>query len=304
MKKKRIEIIGLPIDLGADTRGVDMGPTALRIAGLVPSISQLGYEVIDLGNTEVKISSMLSLESTSMKYVEEIVSACNAYAKVAESILDRGSFPLFIGGDHSMALGSLAGISAYCKKNDKRLGVLWIDAHTDMNTARTSPSGNVHGMPLAASLGIGDPILTGIYGHSPKILPSQTALMGIRSIDSKEMALTRNSGISVCTMSDIDKKGVYTIISDILAKFKGQIDHLHVSFDMDSVDPELAPGVGTPVPGGLTFRETHTVMEAIASCGLLASFEITEVNPILDQKNKTAQLAVDFLESALGKRIL
>ena len=304
MKNKTVEITGLPIDLGADTRGVEMGPTALRIAGLVTSIKELGYEVIDLGNTEVKISSMLSLENTSMKYVAEIVAACTQYAQIAESILDRGNFPLFIGGDHSMALGSLAGISAYCKKNNQRLGVLWIDAHTDMNTAQTSPSGNVHGMPLSASLGIGDPILTEIYGPSPKILPSQTALVGIRSIDAKEMALTRESGISVCTMSDIDRKGVYTIISDILTRFEGQIDHLHVSFDMDSVDPELAPGVGTPVPGGLTFRETHTVMEAIASCGLLASFEITEVNPILDHKNKTAQLAVDFLESALGKRIL
>ncbi len=304
MEKKKIEIIGLPIDLGADTRGVDMGTTALRIAGLVPRIEKLGYEVKDLGNIEVKISSMLKMENTSMKYVEEIVNASTAYAQVAEEILDRGSFPLFIGGDHSMALGSLAGVSAYCRKNQKKLGVLWIDAHTDMNTASTSPSGNVHGMPLAASLGIGDPLLTHLNGFSPKISPEFTTLIGIRSIDSKEMTTTRNSGISVYTMSDIDRRSVFSVIAEIITNFAEDIDHLHVSFDMDSVDPELAPGVGTPVPGGFTFRETHTIMETIATSGMLSSFEITEVNPILDEKNKTAQLAVDFLESVLGKRIL
>ena len=299
-----IEIIGLPIDLGADTRGVDMGPTALRIAGLVQHIRNLGFGVIDRGNVEVGINSMMEIENPHMKYVDEICRASTLFAKEIEAILERGNFPLCIGGDHSMALGSLAGVSAYCKKKEKRLGVLWVDAHTDMNTAETSPSGNVHGMPLAASLGIGDPILTGLYGFSPKILPENTTLIGIRSIDPLEMDTTRASGISVYSMSEMDRKGVYACVEEIIARFSLQVDHLHVSFDLDSVDPEIAPGVGTPVPGGFTYRETHTIMESLASSGLIGSFEITEVNPILDSKNKTAQLAVNFLESALGKKIL
>jgi len=301
---KTIEIIGLPMDLGADTRGVDMGPSALRIAGLNERIEQLGYRVIDRGNLEIEISSRLAMPNTRMKYVDEIIKASEEFANIGEEILDMGHFPLFIGGDHSMALGSLAGVAAHCRKHDKKLGLLWIDAHADMNTHETTPSGNVHGMPLAANLGFGDPQLTQIKKFSPKIIPEYATLIGIRSIDEKEIDNTRHAGVRVYTMADIDRQGIYPIITEVIDFYLKSVDHLHISFDTDSLDPDIAPGVGTPVMGGFTFREAHTLMESIAGCGILGSFEITEVNPILDIKNQTADLMVNLLESALGKKIL
>jgi len=301
---QKISIIGFPMDLGADTRGVDMGPSALRIAGIARRIRALGYKVQDKGNIKVKISGQLKVKDKHMKYVDEIVKASERFAPVAEAALDKGHFPLFIGGDHSMAIGSLAGISAHCRKEGKRLGVIWIDAHTDMNTHETTPSGNVHGMPLACSLGIGHERLTNIYGFSPKLSPGLVALIGIRSVDGPEREIIRQAGVKAYTMSDIDKRGIFPIISEVITNFRDQVDHLHVSFDVDSLDPDLAPGVGTPVPGGLNFREAHILMETISASNMLRSMEITEVNPILDFRNKTAEVAVNLLESALGKRIL
>lgn len=300
---KTIEVIGLPMDLGADTRGVDMGPSALRIAGLHTCIKGLGYELVDQGNLPVRISSQLEIENPSMKYVEEILRSSQAFAFATEQVLDRGNFPLLIGGDHSMAIGSLAGIAAHCRHHDKRLGVIWVDAHTDMNTPATSPSGNVHGMPLAASLGHGEDILTEFYGFSPKLDAKHVHLIGIRSIDKGEIETTRQTGIHVYTMTDVDRMGIYQVAEAVINQLKGEIDHLHISFDLDSLDPEVAPGVGTPVPGGLTYREAHTLMETFAESGLVHSFEITEVNPILDLKNKTAKIALSLMQSALGKRI-
>lgn len=292
------------MDLGADTRGVDMGPSALRIAGLIKRIARLGYKVIDKGNIKIKISTQLKIKNKQMKYVDEIIKASERLAQSAASTLDKGAFPLFIGGDHSMAIGSIAGVAAHCKKTQKRLGLIWIDAHTDMNTSASSPSGNVHGMPLATSLGIGDQRLTNLLGFSPKIEAKNVFLIGIRSVDHAEKEITKQSGIQVYTMLDIDRKGIYPIIMEVIERLKKEVDHLHVSFDLDSLDPEIAPGVGTPVAGGLDFREAHVLMETIAASGMLASMEITEVNPILDMQNKTAELAVNLLESALGKKIL
>lgn len=301
---EKISIIGFPMDLGADTRGVDMGPSALRIAGLKQHIKALGYKVIDKGNIKIKISSQLKVFNKQMKYVDEIVKASEIFALQTEKALDRGHFPLLIGGDHSMAMGSLAGIAAHCRKTNKTLGLIWVDAHTDMNTAASSPSGNVHGMPLAASLGIGDEKLTNIYGFAPKIKVENVVLVGIRSVDQIERKTTQAADIRVYTMAAIDRRGIYAVISEIIDNFKDKVDHLHISFDMDSIDPDIAPGVGTPIPGGLNFREAHVLMETIAASGMLASLEITEVNPILDIRNKTAELAVNLVESALGKRIL
>jgi arginase len=307
MKKlleKTINIIGFPMDLGADRRGVDMGPSAMRIAGLRERMEKLGYKVIDSGDIFVQIMERQKITNPKLKYLNQIVKTSNILAKKVEKTLDSGKFPLCIGGDHSMALGSIAGISAYCKKNKMKLGLIWIDAHADMNTDETSPSGNIHGMPLAASLGLGHEKLTQIYGFSPKLKPENCALIGIRSIDRLEKENIKKLNIPVYTMTDIDKIGVNRIISRVLKEFKDKVDHIHVSFDLDVVDPSVSPGVGTPVPGGFSFREAHLVMEAIADCGCMSSLEITEVNPILDDKNKSAQFAVEIIASSLGQRIL
>lgn len=307
MKKhqsKTINIIGFPIDLGAGRRGVDMGPSAIRIAGLTEKLEKLGYKVVDTGDIHVEIMERQKITNPKMKYVNQIVKTSNTLAKRVERTLEQGRFPLCVGGDHSMALGSIAGISAYCKKHRKKLGVIWIDAHSDMNTDETSPSGNIHGMPLSASLGLGNDKLTRLYGFAPKLKPDNCALIGIRSIDRLERELVRKLHLPVYTMTDVDKLGVHRIISRVLKEFKEKVDHIHVSFDLDSVDPSVAPGVGTPVPGGLSYREAHLIMEAIADCGCMSSLEITEVNPILDDKNKSADFAVDLIASSMGMRIL
>ena len=218
--------------------------------------------------------------------------------------MDKDQFPLCIGGDHSMALGTIAGISSHCRKNKLRMGVIWIDAHPDMNTDLTSPSGNIHGMPLAASLGIGNEKLVNFLGFKPKIKPENCALIGIRSIDMLERKLIKKLNIPIYTMSEIDKLGIHRVITRVLKHFKENVDHIHVSFDLDSVDPSIVPGVGTPVPGGLSYREAHLIMEAIAECGCMSSLEITEVNPILDNKNKSAVFASEIIASSMGQRIL
>ncbi|MGA8265863.1 MAG: arginase [Ignavibacteriaceae bacterium] len=307
MKKSRqetINIIGFPMDLGADRRGVDMGPSAVRIAGLREGLERLGYKIIDSGDIFIQIMERQKITNTKLKYVNQIVKTSTVLAKKVEKTLEMGRFPLCIGGDHSMALGSLAGISAYCKKNKLKLGLIWIDAHADMNTDITSPSGNIHGMPLAASLGLGNEKLTKIYGFSPKLKAENCALIGIRSIDKMEKENIKKLNLPVYTMTDIDKLGINRIITKVLRQFKEKVDHIHVSFDLDAVDPSISPGVGTPIPGGLSFREAHLLMEAIADCGCMSSLEITEVNPILDNKNQSAQFAVEIISSSLGQRIL
>jgi arginase len=302
--KKKVKIIGFPMDLGAGRRGVDMGPSALRIAHLNEKLQHLGYEVEDFGDISIDIMETQTVKNEKLKYVDEIERTSLKLAEVVEKTLEDDEFPLCIGGDHSMALGTLAGIASFCNKNNLRLGVIWIDAHADMNTEETTPSGNIHGMSLAASIGMGAKRLTELYCHAPKVLPSNATVIGARSIDTGERKNIKESGISVYTMSDIDKLGIHRITSKVLKQFRNNVDHIHVSFDVDSVEPTIVPGVGTPVPGGLSYREAHLLMETIAECGCMSSLEITEINPILDNQNASAVFAVELIASSMGMRIL
>jgi arginase len=303
-QSKIVNIIGFPMDLGADRRGVDMGPSALRIAGLEEKLERLGYKIIDSGDIYIQIKERQKITNPKLKYLEEILKTSKILAGRVEKALDKGHFPLCIGGDHSMALGTIGGISSYCKKHRLKLGVIWIDAHSDMNTDETTPSGNIHGMPLAASMGLGHSKLINFFGFKPKLKPENCALIGIRSIDNPEKDNIKKLDLPVYTMTDIDKLGIHRIIVKILKQFKEKVDHIHVSLDLDSVDPAVAPGVGTPVPGGLSYREAHLLMESIAECGCMSSLEVSEVNPILDDKNKSAIFAVDLIASSMGQRIL
>ncbi len=311
MKKlpvKTVNIIGFPMDLGSGRRGVDMGPSAIRIAGIETKLKKLGYKVNDSGdifiqNIELQNSRTLGI-NPKLKYLPEILKTTKILAKKVEKVLEQGQFPLCLGGDHSMALGTIAGISSYCRGKKLETGVIWIDAHTDMNTDKTTPSGNIHGMPMAASLGIGNEKLVNLLDFSPKVKPENCVLIGVRSIDLLEKENIKKLGVTVYTMSDIDKLGIHRIIARVLKQFQKNVDHIHVSFDLDAVDPTFAPGVGTPVPGGLSYREAHLLMESIAECGCMSSLEVTEVNPILDNKNKSAEFATNIIASSLGQRIL
>ena len=304
LQKRIIDIIGLPIDLGADRRGVDMGPSALRIAGLATKLEKMAYEVIDKGDIKIKSIESQSISNPKLKYLDEIVYASETLAQETESSLLEGHFPLCIGGDHSLAIGSIAGVSSYCAKEGKRLGVIWIDAHSDMNIEETTPSGNIHGMPMATSLGLGSDKLVDIYRKGPKIKAENCALVAIRSIDDLEKGLIRKIQLPIYTMTDIDRRGASTVIDEILTNLSNKTDHIHVSFDIDSLDPSVAMGVGTLVPGGLTYREAHLIMETIAERGMMGSMDIAEINPILDHKNVSAEIAVEIAASILGKRII
>ena len=304
LHSKVINVIGFPMDLGADRRGVDMGPSAIRIAGLEERLRGLGYEVVDEGDIHILIMESQQIINPKLKYIDEILKTAETLAKTVEKILDQEHFPLCLGGDHSMAIGSIAGISSYCRRRDQELGIIWIDSHADMNTDETTPSGNIHGMPLAAAMGIGNKELTHFYGFQPKVKPENVVIIGARSIDNEEKEIVQQSGAVVYTMTDIDRQGIHSIINKSLKHFQKNVEHIHVSFDLDSLEPGIAPGVGTPVRGGLNYREAHSMMEAIADCGCMSSFELTEVNPILDEKNKSAELAVELIASAMGQKIL
>lgn len=304
LQKRIIDIIGLPIDLGADRRGVDMGPSALRIAGLVTKLEKMAYEVIDKGDIKINSIESQAITNPKLKYLDEIVCASEKLAAETESSLLEGHFPLCIGGDHSLSIGSIAGVSSYCQKKGKRLGVIWIDAHSDMNIEETTPSGNIHGMPMSTSLGLGNERLINIFNEGPKIKAENCALVAIRSIDELEKELIRKMQLPVYTMTDIDRRGAGTIIDEILTNLSTKTDHIHVSFDIDSLDPSVAMGVGTLVPGGLTYREAHLIMETIAEKGLMGSMDIAEINPILDHRNESAEIAVEIAASILGKRII
>ncbi|MCU0331696.1 MAG: arginase [Candidatus Kapabacteria bacterium] len=303
-KATRIRMMGFPIDLGADRRGVDMGPSALRIADIDKRLEALGYEVIDEGDIPIRNIEVSDIHDPRLKYLPEIAGMSTILASRVKAVLDDGDFPLVLGGDHSMSIGSLAGIGAHCKQHGKTLGVIWIDAHADMNTAETTPSGNIHGMPVAVALGHGHPTLTSLMGDFPKLDPSNLAIVGLRSIDAGERDLIRELGVAAYTMFDVDRLGMYHIASRVLEDMARRVDHLHISFDCDGVDPSIAPGVGTPVAGGLSFRETHLFMEMISEVDAFASLEVAEVNPILDERNKTAEFAADVVASSMGKRIL
>ncbi len=305
LRSNTIRLIGFPMDLGANRRGVDMGPSALRIADIDIHIEELGYKVVDGGDIEVKMQETQEIEDPQLKYLPEIVLSCTKLATVVKETLDKGEFPLILGGDHSMSIGSIAGISAHCQKHNKRLGVLWIDAHADLNTPDTTPSGNIHGMPLATCIGIGEESLTNIFDFAPKIQNDRLVIIGLRSVDPGEKTLIKEKGIKAYSMLEIDRQSIAKVIEETIIYFKAKkIDHLHISFDLDSVDPSIAIGVGTPVLGGLSYREVHLIMETIAEQMEVSSFEIAEVNPILDNKNSSAVLAVNIAASLFGKRIL
>ena len=300
----RIRIVGVPMDLGAGRRGVDMGPSALRIAGISERLREIGHVVFDDGDIPVKVPESQEIDNPKLKYLPEIVRVSTILSHKIEGIMEQGEFPLVLGGDHSIAMGTISGLSSYARKHELRFGVIWVDAHADMNTRETSPSGNIHGMPFAAVLGEGVTELTTIGGDFRKVDPQNAVLIGVRNIDRAEKEIVKKTGIKYYTMADIDKYGAHRIIGKVLKEFKENVDLLHVSFDIDSVDPSVAAGVGTPSPGGLSYREAHLIMETIADCECMSSLEVTEVNPIFDIRNQSAEFATEIIASALGKKII
>ena len=304
MRQSTIAIIGAPMDLGAGRRGVDMGPSAIRVANIHSRVAALGYKVEDLGNVAVEQAESLPTGAKRVRYLKEIAETCLRLAEKVERAAGQGKVPLILGGDHSLAAGSISGMANHFQKRGEKVGVLWIDAHTDMNTPRTSPSGNVHGMPLACLIGRGPKELTHLFGWAPKVDPRNVALIGIRDVDLLEATHVKQSGVRAFTMRDIDEKGLPRVMEEAIAIASAGTAGIHLSFDMDSVDPDEAPGVGTPVRGGMTYREAHLAMEILSDAAKLVSLEVVEVNPVLDVANRTADLAVELMMSALGKRIL
>ena len=300
----KIRILGVPLDLGQERRGVDMGPSAIRAAGLNAALKSIGHQVDDDGNVPVKNAEEQPFGDRHAKYLNEIAETCLEVAERVSRTLGEGLFPLSLGGDHSVAVGTLAGVSKFYRERGQTIGCLWIDAHGDMNTPESSPSGNVHGMPFAALLGVGPESLTAIDGFKPKLRAKDCVLVGVRDLDGRERRQIHSSGVNVFTMRDIDELGMRTVMQRSLDLATRDTAGFSVSFDMDVVDPGEAPGVGTPVAGGITFREAHLAMEIIADSKKMLSLEIVEVNPILDTLNRTAALAVGLASSALGKKIL
>lgn len=281
-----------------------MGPSALRVAGLQQRIKQLGHQVEDIGNIAVRQAEEQPYGEKRAKYLHEIAETCKGLAALTHRTLEEGLMPLVLGGDHSIALGSVAGVAAHYRKQNKRIGVLWLDAHGDMNTPESSPSGNVHGMPLASIIGYGPPELTELAGFRPMVEPRNVALVGIRDLDARERRIVKDSGVHVFTMRDIDERGMREVVADALRFATDEADGVSVSLDLDFVDPEDAPGVGTPVRGGVTYREAHLALEMIADSEAMVSMEVVEINPVIDESNKTANLGVELVLSGLGKKIL
>ncbi len=300
----KIRILGVPLDLGQERRGVDMGPSAVRAAGLNPALKRLRHEVEDAGNIHVKIPEMQHFGDRRAKYLNEIAETCQEVAHRIYQTLEEGFFPVSLGGDHSIAIGTQAGVSKFHRDRAKAIGCVWLDAHADMNTPETSPSGNVHGMPFAATLGFGPESLTNIFGYAPKIQAKKCVLIGARNLDDRERRLVEDSGVNVFTMRAIDEEGMGQVMEKSLVLATDSTAGFVVSFDIDVVDPSEAPGVGTPVRGGITFREAHLAMEMIADSKKMLALEIVEINPIIDVHNRTAILAVGLAGSALGKKIL
>jgi arginase len=297
-------VIGVPLDLGGNRRGVDMGPSAFRIAGLAERIAALGHKVVDKGDLVTPIPEVKSEGDPKKRYIRDIVRVCQKLYQSSLECFDAGGLPIVLGGDHSLAAGSVAAAAEVARRKEKPLGLLWVDAHADMNTPVTSPSGNVHGMPLAALLGPEPSELARIGGFSPKVEPSRTVLIGLRNLDDREKVLVRESQVHVFTMKDIDRQGIASVVEQAIAIAGANSAGIHVSFDLDVCDPGIAPGVGTPVKGGLDYREAHVVMEMVSDSGLLTSLDVVEVNPILDLQNATAILGVELVSSALGQKII
>lgn len=299
-----IDVLGVPIDFGAGRRGVDMGPSAIRYAGLAEQLAGTGLKVNDRGNCPVPILETCQIQEPSLKYLDCIIPVCRRVMGETARSVDRGHLPLTLGGDHSLALGSIRGAA-----RNRRVGVLWIDAHADFNTASTTPSGNIHGMPLAALCGLGDPRLVNLdfntQAQATKVLDPQTvAIIGARDIDPGEKQLLRENQVNVYTMHDIDRQGMAAVMEAAISRASNGTEGIYLSLDLDVLDPLFAPGVGTPVSGGLNYREAHLACELIAESGLLLGMDLVEVNPILDTHNHTAAMAVELALSAFGKRIL
>ncbi len=301
---KIVRVIGVPLDLGASRRGVGLGPGALRVAGLQTRLESLGYDVEDDGDVRVEKPLPNSRSDPKARYLREIAITCTRHAEKVSAALRVGQLPLVLGGDHSVAVGTVTGVAEFYRQRAQKIGLIWIDAHADINTPDTSPSGNVHGMPLGALLGIGPTELSNIFDFSPKIRAANCALVGVRDVDKTENANLQRTGIRIFTMRDIDERGIRAVMTEALQIAGHETTGYHVSLDMDWVDMAYAPGVGTPVRGGATYREAHLAMELIADDHRLVSFEIVEVNPTIDDHNLTAILAVELAASILGKKIL
>jgi arginase len=297
---KDISVIGVPMDLGQMRRGVDMGPSAIRYAGIVERLENLNYQVEDLGDIEIARPEKQSNENEgNLKNLNGVLEASERLSESVSSVITNKKFPLVLGGDHSIAIGTLAGVS----KHYENLGVIWYDAHGDLNTADTSPSGNIHGMPLAASIGIGHETLTNISGYTPKVKPENIVIIGARSLDEGERELIKEKGIKVYTMHEVDRLGMTKVMEETI-EYLAHTDGVHLSLDLDGLDPHDAPGVGTPVLGGISYRESHLAMEMLAEAEIITSAEFVEVNPILDEKNKTATVAVALMGSLFGEKLL
>ncbi|HLI06112.1 MAG TPA: arginase [Ktedonobacteraceae bacterium] len=296
----QIRVIGAPMDLGADRRGVDIGPSAIRYAGLSDQLRQIGHTVLDVGNVVIPDPESQPIGNTRVKYLEPILQVARELSALVTAALEAGEFPLILGGDHSIALGSISGVA----RVHKDVSVLWVDAHGDFNTEETTPSGNIHGMVLAALAGIGYSPLVNFGGWTPKIDASKIIIVGARALDPGEQELLRTHHIHVFTMSEIDERGIHRVMQEALAIAGRDNSPIHLSLDLDALDPQEAPGVGTPIRGGLSYREAHLVMEHVCDSSRMISMDVVEVNPLLDHKNETASLAVELIRSALGKKIL
>lgn len=297
---KHLSVIGVPMDLGQMRRGVDMGPSAIRYAGMIERLSQLKYAIEDLGDIEIPRPAQNSNEKLdNLRNLNEIAEGSQRLATEVDKVVENGHFPLVLGGDHSIAMGTLAGLA----KHYDNMGVIWYDAHGDLNTADSSPSGNIHGMPLAVSLGIGHEKLTSIHGDEPKIKPENIVIIGARSLDEGERVLIEEKGIKVYTMHEVDRMGMTQVMEETIEYLKDRTDGVHLSLDLDGLDPNEAPGVGTPVMGGLSYRESHLAMEMLYQSQMITSAEFVEVNPILDEKNRTASVAVGLMGSLFGESL-
>ena len=301
---RKVGLLGVPMDLGGGRRGVDMGPSAIRIAGIERRVREIGIDFTDCGNVHVAEPESREPVDPKARFLAEITDCCRRLRERVEALLVENCMPLVVGGDHSIACGTVAGISSFHHGRGERIGLVWFDAHGDMNTPETTESGNIHGMPLASCLGLGPKELTHLGSVAPMVRVENTVLVGVRSLDARERALVHESGVRVFTMRDVDTHGIHKVMDQALEVACAGTAGFHLSFDMDGTDPSVAPGVGTPVRGGTTYRESHAVMEHAADTGKLLGLEVTEINPILDTHNTTANAAVDLVLSALGKSIL
>lgn len=298
-----IALLGVPLDLGASRRGVEMGPSAVRLAQLATRLESLGHQVTDTGDVAVPTRETLGF-GTGIEYLPTIASVCREVATRTAALIRNGSIPLVLGGDHSVAAGSVAGVSTALAERGERLGLIWLDAHADLNTPQSTLSGNVHGMPVAHLLGHGDPDMARLASPAPAVRPEHTVIIGARDLDQAERSNARDFGVTIYTMRDLDERGLRTILAEAIAKVSQGTAGIHVSLDLDFVDPQEAPGVGTPVRGGATYREAHLAMETLWDTGRVVSMDLVEVNPVLDRFNQTAELAVGLMASAFGQRIL